>query len=215
MAGNKEGQGSRKITKLLRILKRGPEHVLQADNQYSSSDQSGAFVPSWKVFDCRQTTRTVTTPGIAMGTEERQIPSGPRPPNTQPRHKSDPFGDRKRTEQRYNEAVKKLENALKLRPSNWEAFETPNLADISDNDPIPQLRAALDKMLDSRKSSIKNQDVWSKCKKTMTQIFTAMSPFAKIFLQIAKDAQAVYPAIHHRLLTSKIDSDIKSIRRTM
>jgi hypothetical protein len=124
---------------------------------------------------------------------DQEQPAQPAPStSSQPQlHQNDPFGDRKRTEQRYNEAVKQLENALKLGRSNWETFQIPDLTDIPDNDPIPQLRTELNKMLEVRKTSIKNQETWSKCKKAVSQMFTAMSPFAQNFLQVAKDAQQV------------------------
>lgn len=38
----------------------------------------------------------------------------------------DPFGDRERTEIRYKEAAKQLEESLNIRRANWALFEVPD-----------------------------------------------------------------------------------------
>ena len=110
----------------------------------------------------------------------------------------DPFGDRERTEKWYNKAVKGLEEALKLHRDNWEFFELPDFSDISEDDPLPQLRQEIKKILDVRESSIKDRSFWSKGKHAMERAFISMSPFAKNVLSIAKGGSSVfiYP-IHH------------------
>ena len=103
----------------------------------------------------------------------------------------DPFGDRERTERRYKDAAEQLEKSLNIRRRNWETFEIPTLGNISENDPIPQLREQIQKALEARKDSVKDRDFWSKGRNIIERGFTAMSPFAKKFLKIAKEGQSV------------------------
>ena len=98
--------------------------------------------------------------------------------------------DRVRTEIRYVEAVKQLQESLKRRQANWESFNSPEF-DISPNDPFPQTRDRIMRIIDERKGSIKNVNFWSKGKQAMERIFTATSPFAKTFLQAASQGQLV------------------------
>ena len=48
-------------------------------------------------------------------------------------------------------------------------------------------------MLAARESSIKDRKGWSTFTYAVECVFTALSPFAKNFLTVAKDAQAVFP----------------------
>ena len=105
---------------------------------------------------------------------------------------SDPFGDRKATEERYQTAAKQLEDALKIRRANWKAFDIPTVSlDLSANDPIPQLREQINSTLEARRSLVENRDFWAKGKNIVERTFTAMSPFAKNFLVIAQHGAAV------------------------
>jgi len=100
---------------------------------------------------------------------------------------SDPYGDRKATEERYKTAAKQLEDALKYRRTNWKTFDIPTVSlDITTNDPIPQLREQIQSTLEARKALVDNRDFWEKGKNVVEQTFTAMSPFAKNFLVIAQ-----------------------------
>jgi hypothetical protein len=105
---------------------------------------------------------------------------------------SDPFGDRKTTEERYKTAAKQLEDALKIRRANWKAFDIPTVSlDLSANDPIPQLREQINSTLETRRNLVENGDFWAKAKHIVERTFTAMSPFAKNFLVIAQQGAAV------------------------
>jgi hypothetical protein len=104
---------------------------------------------------------------------------------------TDSFGDRRRTEIRYKEAAKELTESLKLRRTNWESFEVPKFTDISEDDLIPQLRRQINTIWVTRKDTFKDRNLWSKGKNIMERAFIAMSPFAKNFLRIAKQGQAV------------------------
>lgn len=105
---------------------------------------------------------------------------------------SDPFGDRKATEERYKTAAKQLEGALKCRRANWKAFDIPTVSlDITTNDPVPQLREQIQSVLEARKALMENRDFWAKGKSIVERAFTAMSPFAKNFLVIAQHGSNV------------------------
>jgi hypothetical protein len=103
----------------------------------------------------------------------------------------DPFGDRTRTEKRYKNAAKELAASLDLRRANWESFEVPKFGNISEDDPIPQLREQIQVTLEARKNTVNDKGVWSSAKNAIEKTFTAISPFAKNFLKIAKEGQSV------------------------
>ena len=103
----------------------------------------------------------------------------------------DPFGDRERTEKRYEDATAQLKKSLNISRRHWQTFEIPNFGNISENDPIPQLREQIQKTLVARMNSVKDRDFWSKGKNIIERVFTATSPFAKKFLEIAKEGQSV------------------------
>ena len=108
------------------------------------------------------------------------------------------FGDKKRTEERYKKAVLKLEESLKVRRANWETFEAPKFDDTSKDDPVPELREQINKILEVRKAPINNQDYLARGKRAIERGFKAMSPFAKNFLRVAKEGQSVIPDGFHR-----------------
>jgi hypothetical protein len=99
--------------------------------------------------------------------------------------------DRERTKQRYVTAAEELKKAVQLHPPGWEIFELPPLSDISVVDPIPQMRSEIDKILASRMNSANNQSIWSKGKNLVEKFFTVLSPFAKHFLLVAREAAKV------------------------
>ena len=104
----------------------------------------------------------------------------------------DAFGDRKATEERYKAASKRLEDALTIRRANWKAFDIPTVSlDLCANDPIPQLREQLNLTLEARRNVVENRDFWAKGKNIVERTFTAISPFAKNFLVIARQGAAV------------------------
>lgn len=123
---------------------------------------------------------------------------------------SDPFGDRQRTEWRYKVAAKNLEDSLRVRSSKWASFDLPTLIlDLAKNDPIPQLRAQIQSTLEARKNMVKTKSFWEKGKGIAERTFTATSPFAKIFLTIAREGQAVIPS--SRVCADLIDHSLESL----
>jgi hypothetical protein len=193
MVRKKEDIGRGRFAKVIRILRSNSVQNIRADNRILS-EQPATFCPPLKVIDSRSPPQTPVTPRIsAIGIDQEQTTQFASPEKLQLQlQESDSFVDRVRTEMRYKEAVQQLEAALKLCRPNWETFQILDLTDVTDNDPIPQLQEDLNKTFDVRRSSIKNQQAWSKCKNAMSRIFTAMSPFAKSLLRIARDGQQVF-----------------------
>ena len=56
-----------------------------------------------------------------------------------------------------------------------------------------EFRDKLSMAMNGYKESIKNQRAWGKCGQAIQCVFTALSPFAKNFLLIAREGQAVIP----------------------
>jgi hypothetical protein len=115
-------------------------------------------------------------------------------------HSRDTFGDKERTENRYKEAVKWLEESLSLPRTNLEPFVIPDFTDISKNDSVDQLRQEIKKILDVRSSSMKDRSFWSKGKHIMETIFISISPFIKNILLVGKSGSSVY-SLSNLLLT--------------
>ena len=105
------------------------------------------------------------------------------------------FGDRERTKSRYEKAAKDLEKSLKLCQRDWQPFELPKFNDIVDSDALPDVQGAIENMLNAREHAMQNPDFWSKRKRTIKRIFSATSPFAKSFLQIAREGSSVLCSI--------------------
>jgi hypothetical protein len=93
-------------------------------------------------------------------------------------------------ELRYTQAIEQLQKSLALDPEKWKTFEIPDLGKISEVD-TSKLRAEIIKLLDSPKISSNNLNTWSECQKMIKRMFTAMSPFVKNVLIIAKHGQSV------------------------
>ena len=66
-----------------------------------------------------------------------------------------------------------------------------DIRDISQNEPLLELRQEIKKILDERSSSIRDQNFWSKGKHVMERTFISMSPFIKNILLIAKSGSSV------------------------
>jgi hypothetical protein len=101
------------------------------------------------------------------------------------------LGDRERTERRYMESIKRLDEALTLRKMNWEAFHVSDLH-FTDSESLPKLQLEIEKMLNTWKSPVTDQTHWSKITNMMGRMFTAISPFSKHFLTVAINAQQVF-----------------------
>ena len=103
------------------------------------------------------------------------------------------FGERHRVKTRYKEAATLLQKSITSRQGLWGSFDFPQLSGEPEDFNDAQFRENINKVLVSHESSIKDRTTFSKCKYTVECIFTALSPFAKNFLTIAKEAQSALP----------------------
>lgn len=118
----------------------------------------------------------------------------PAPNNPQPTVNIDAdLRDRKETKERFLKAAAALRQSVKVWQDDGSVpLDLPELAGEPETFDS-QLRTKLGLILDSRKESTKDKMSWSKCGEIMEGIFTALSPFAKTFLIIAKEGQSVNP----------------------
>lgn len=101
------------------------------------------------------------------------------------------YGDRERAIARYREAAKSLKKSIENLPRSWGSFMLPELAgDPADFDD-EQFRNQINLAIASREPSIRDRNSMSKCRNAIEYFFTALSPFAKNFLIVAKEIQSV------------------------
>jgi hypothetical protein len=94
--------------------------------------------------------------------------------------------------QRYENAARRLNDALKVRRYDWALFELPSeLHAIPKNDDVTILREEISKVLTERKKSCRHEKTWSKARAIIEHVFVTLCPFAKHFLMIARNAQSV------------------------
>ena len=101
-------------------------------------------------------------------------------------------GDTERARTKYLDSVKLLEEAVKSNEDTWGSFNYPELKgepkDLDDS----LFREKINAVIDARKGAVNDRNAWAKCKNAVQCAFTAFSPFARNFLTIAKDVQAVF-----------------------
>jgi len=132
------------------------------------------------------------------------------PPAPAPVARADHASDRENTENRYREAVKQLKKSVKLPRKNWETFDIPDFKNLADvNNPIPQLQEDIKKTLDAKKDAFEDPSFWSKSKRVTEKIFTAITPFAKNVLLVAKEGSNVFSV--EKLLTDLVGFGAESI----
>lgn len=96
-----------------------------------------------------------------------------------------------RSKARYLGAIKLLEETVKAYQDKWGSFDFPELNGEPENFHDSLFREKINAVIESRKINIHDQSAWEKCRDAIRCAFTAFSPFAKNFLTIAKDGQAV------------------------
>ena len=121
----------------------------------------------------------------------QQIPS----PQTTPVQSHPPSdaksGDRQRTRIRYFESVKLLGDAIKANQDKWGLFDFPELKGEPEDFNDSQFREKINTVMYAQRNDIIDQTAWEKCRHAVQCAFTAFSPFAKNFLTITKNIQAV------------------------
>src|SRR5437762_2120346 len=100
-------------------------------------------------------------------------------------------GDRERTRIKYLDSTKQLEEAVKSNENTWGSFDFPELKGEPEDFDDSLFRENINTIIDAQKNEVNDQTSWAKCKNAVQCAFTAFSPFAKNFLSIAKDGQAV------------------------
>ena len=103
------------------------------------------------------------------------------------------LGDRARTKARYDKATERLEKSLNRCPKHWQPFDLPKFDDIANDADlaVSQVQELLQNMFNARDNSPQDTDFWSKAKRGVTGAFLAIAPFAKVFLQVAKEGASV------------------------
>jgi hypothetical protein len=100
-------------------------------------------------------------------------------------------GDKERTVRRYIEATKLLEGVVKGQEGRWKVFDFPELKGEPDEFNDALFKDKLNLAMEAKRNAIKNQTAWDKCKHIVQCSCTALSPFAKNFLLIAKEGSSV------------------------
>ena len=101
-------------------------------------------------------------------------------------------GDRQRTLMRYEMAVTALKSSLQFDRTGSETFLFYELENVPEDEwNLGLLHNTIEGWLTSRKDAATDRGLWKKAEKLAEQLFTAMCPFAKNFLAIAKDIQGV------------------------
>jgi hypothetical protein len=131
------------------------------------------------------------------------------PPSTQtsssnsivpcPAPKDAKTGDMQRTRARYLAAAKLLEEAVKAYEGRWGSFDFPELKGEPEDFDDSLFREKINIVMDAQKNGVNDQTAWAKCGHALQCAFTAFSPFAKHFLSIAKEVQALFatPSLSH------------------
>jgi hypothetical protein len=110
--------------------------------------------------------------------------------NQQPTTATEESLDRRMTKLRYVESAKALQSAVQGR-TEWGSFEFPELQGEPEKFDDSQFRDRIHQSLEAQRSSIKDQMIWGKCRQAVQSMFTALSPFARNFITIAKEGQSV------------------------
>lgn len=102
------------------------------------------------------------------------------------------YGDRQRAIERYTEAAQLLTQSIEASQGHqWGSFKLPDLSGEPEDFNDSLFRDKINEALTARKSVVKDQNAWAKCRQAALSVFSALSPFAQNFLKIAKDGQSV------------------------
>jgi hypothetical protein len=104
------------------------------------------------------------------------------------------YDDQRRATRRYIEAVRILEEALQEHGSPGAAFDELSGEPRSYSDSL--FRERINATLEAQRNRVQDDSILERCKHTIQCAFTAFSPFAKNFLNIAKEALSVSHAFY-------------------
>ena len=124
----------------------------------------------------------------SFDTSSSTLPQSSSPPlKTNLPQSSGAIRDRKKTLLKYQEALNELEKALKDAGEVWEKFKITKFSgNVSQTNTILELQDGIIESLDAQETARTNPEGWEKIKQVMKTVFVATSPFAKIFLTVAK-----------------------------
>jgi len=162
------------------IMSREPQ-----TNLGNSSAMHSALKPRkgdrFKAFFKRKDQPLTTPSSQATSAQTSGLP-GPSDANT---------GDRQRTRAKYVHATKFLGETIKSYEGQWGSFDFPELSGEPDDFDDSLFREKINAVMDAQESAVTDKHAWARCKHAVQCAFTAFSPFAKHFLIIAKEGQAV------------------------
>jgi hypothetical protein len=104
------------------------------------------------------------------------------------------YDDHAQTQLRYEDAVKKLNDALQYQKDCWESFDLgiPDAKVLNFEDAALQSR--LNAVLKAHEKSIKDRKGWQKFTHAIESTYTLFSPLAKNLLIVGINAQSVLRA---------------------
>jgi len=137
------------------------------------------------IFRRREQTQRTASPQPTSAQTDDSLAQSPHPSSDAK------TGDGQRTRTRYFDSAKLLEDAVKANDQKWGSFHFPELKGEPEDFDDSQFREKINNIMDARKNDINDETAWAKCKHAVQCAFTAFSPFAKHFLTIAKEVQAV------------------------
>ena len=123
---------------------------------------------------------------------QRNSPARPQSTSSEPAHPKSAYNDHTRVQRRYEDAVKKLEDALQYRKDSWKSFDLdiPDAKAPATFDDTA-IQTNLNAVLKAREDSIMDKKSWQKFTHAIESAYTVFSPFAKNFLSVAVNAQSV------------------------
>ena len=137
------------------------------------------------IFRRREQTQRTASPQPTSAQTDDSLAQSPHPSSDAK------TGDGQRTRTRYFDSAKLLEDVVKANNDKWGSFHFPELKGEPEDFDDSQFREKINNIMDARKNDINDETAWAKCKPAVQCAFTAFSPFAKHFLTIAKEVQAV------------------------
>jgi hypothetical protein len=118
-------------------------------------------------------------------TSNSDLITGPGPSHTN-------SGERQRTRAKYLDAAKLLRETIEMYEGQWGSFDFPELNGEPEDFEDSLFRKKINAVMDARASVVTDKTAWGRCMHVVQCAFTAFSPFAKHFLIIAKEGQAVF-----------------------
>jgi hypothetical protein len=124
------------------------------------------------------------TPSPQTSIPSSDVIIGPGPSHTN-------TGERQRTREKYLDAAKLLRETIEMYEGQWGSFDFPELNGEPEDFDDSLFREKINAVMDARETVVTDKTAWGRCKHAVQCAFTAFSPFAKHFLVIAKEGQAV------------------------